>query len=47
MIDTNESNTHLQSSFMNPKKMNHHQSDLSIQTLCAICWDKKKIVQAQ
>ena len=33
MIDTNEMNTHLQSSFMNPKKMNHHQSDSSIWTL--------------
>ena len=25
MFDTNEVNTHLQSSFMNLKKMNHHQ----------------------
>ena len=42
MIDTKEINTHLQSSFMNPKKMNHHLSDSSIWTLYAIWWNKKK-----
>ena len=47
MIDTNEVNIHLQSSFKNPKKMNHHQNDSSIWTLYVISWNKKKIIQAQ
>ena len=36
MFDTNKLNTHLQSSFKNPKKMNHQQSDLNIWTLYAM-----------
>ena len=48
MIDTNEMNTsHLQSSFKKQKKMNHYVSDSSISTSYAICWNKRKIVQAQ
>ena len=45
MIDTNEMNTHIQSSFNNPKKMNHYVSESSILTLYVICWNKRKIVQ--
>ena len=41
IIDTNAMNTHLQSSFKIPKKMNHHVSDSSVSTLYAICWNKK------